>query len=135
MTKTMSAVRRAAVVVGTMAGAAALVLGSSGAASAETARNAVWSGNCHATMMTEYNSLVGWQVRNLVDNYGSVSCSGWMDWAPEGDTGHFYGLQNRIWLNAGQSLESGYLPDNSPALTRVCVQAANDGTARCSSWW
>ncbi|WP_031519724.1 hypothetical protein [Streptomyces sp. NRRL F-5123] len=135
MTKKMSVVRRAAVVAGAMAGAGALVLGTSGVASAETARYTVWSGNCHATMMTENNSLTGWQVRNLVDNYGSVDCSGWMDWAPEGNTSHFYGLQNRIWVGPGRSLESGYVPDNSPALTRVCIQANNDGTARCSSWW
>lgn len=135
MTKAKSVLRRAAVVAGAVAGAGVLVLGGSGVASAETARYGVWSASCHGTMMTEDNSVVGWQVRNQVDNYGDAQCSGWMDWAPEGNTSHFYGLQARIWVPGHNSLESGFVPDNSPALTRVCVQAANDGTARCSSWW
>ncbi|MDJ0343469.1 hypothetical protein QMK19_18120 [Streptomyces sp. H10-C2] len=132
-----SVVRRTAVTVGALVGASTLVLGGSGVASAETAGNSVTSKNCTGTMMTQYVAGGGgWQVRNYVNNSnGSVNCSGWMDWAPDGNTGHFYGLQNRIYVDRYNSQESTYLPDNSPALTRVCVQASDDGSARCSAWW
>ena len=129
--------RRAVVGAGTLAGVATLVLGSSGVASAETARSTVWSENCSGTLMTEYVSGGGgWQVRNYVNNSsGSATCSGWIDWAPEGNTNHYYGLQNRIWVDSWNSLESTYIPDNAPALARVCVQANGDNTARCTAWW
>ncbi|MET7981810.1 hypothetical protein [Streptomyces sp. NPDC005281] len=48
--------RRAAVGAGTPTGVAALVLGGSGVASAETARSTVWSHNCSGTLMTQYLS-------------------------------------------------------------------------------
>lgn len=130
-------VRRAAVGVGTVGVTSAIVLGGSGVASAETTQYQVRSASCVGNMMTGYvTGGGGWQVRNYVDNSnGSVTCSGWMDWAPDGDTNHFYGLQNRIWVDPHWALESTYLPDNSPALTRVCVQAGNDGTARCTPWY
>lgn len=129
--------RKAAIAVGTLGVTGTLVLGGSGVASAETTQYQVTSGSCVGSMMTGYVSGGGgWQVRNYVNNSnGSVTCSGWMDWAQYGDTNHYYGLQNRIWVDPHQSMESTYLPDNSPALTRVCVQANNDGTARCTPWF
>ncbi|MFE0510739.1 hypothetical protein [Streptomyces sp. NPDC058964] len=132
-----SIVRRVAVGAGTLAGVATLVLGGSGVASAETAQYTARSNNCTGTMMTQYVSGGGgWQVRNYVNNSGgSTTCSGWIDWAPQGDTNHFYGLQNRIWVDPWRTQESTYIPDNSPALARVCVQANGDNTARCTPWW
>jgi hypothetical protein len=130
-------VRRAAVGVGTLAGVATLVLAGSGVASAETAQYTVRSNNCSGTMMTEYvTGGGGWAVRNYVNNSGGgTTCSGWIDWAPDGDTNHFYGLLNRIWVDPGYSQESTSEPDNAPALARVCVQAKGDSTARCTPWW
>ncbi|GHI09647.1 hypothetical protein AQI88_27425 [Streptomyces cellostaticus] len=132
-----SIVRRAAVGAGTLAGVATLVLGGSGVASAETARYTVWSNRCSGTLMTQYVSGGGgWQVRNYVNNNsGGTTCSGWIDWAADGDTNHFYGLQNRIWVDPYHSQESTYIPDNDPALARVCVQANGDNYARCTAWW
>jgi hypothetical protein len=134
MTRVKNVLRKAAVVAGTMAGAGALVLGGGGVASADTARVDVWSASCHGTMYSRYLST-GWEVRNWVDNQGMEQCSGWMDWTPDGNTSSYYGLRNRIWLGAHFSYSTSYLSDNSPALTRVCVQAANDAHARCSAWW
>ncbi|MFF4537022.1 hypothetical protein [Streptomyces aureus] len=129
--------RRAVVGAGTLAGVATLVLGGSGVASAETARSTVWSKNCSGTLMTNYvQGGGGWQVRNYVNNTaGSTTCSGWIDWAEFGNTSDFDGLVNRVWVDPGRSQESLFMPDNAPALARVCVQANGDNTARCSAWW
>jgi hypothetical protein len=135
MAKAKSVLRKAAVVAGAMAGAGVMVLGSGGVASAATAGVDVWSASCHGTMYSRYTST-GWEVYNQVDNRaGEVPCSGWMDWTPDGNTSNYYGLRNRIGVGEGVTYPTAYLSDNSPALTRVCVQAANDGKARCSAWW
>ncbi|MET8096545.1 hypothetical protein ABZV29_08725 [Streptomyces sp. NPDC005236] len=66
---------------------------------------------------------------------GGTHCSGWIDWASTVDTGHFSGLNNRVWVDPGHSQESLSTPDNIPALTRICVQAIGDDTARRTAWW